>query len=105
MLLAWFGWERFGDCWEGGLGPSGIFHRPLVRSRKTVIMTRLYFKIFTSNLVKIATQSSSQSSPMDMSEPVVMLLKTWEDCDLEESLLESCKVALKYGLMMFLLAT
>ena len=42
---------------------------------------------------------------MDMSEPVVMLLKTWADCALEESLLESCKVALKAGLMMFPLDT
>ena len=53
----------------------------------------------------MAVQLSSQSCPMDMSEPVVMLLKTWADCDLEESLLESCKLALKAGLMMFLLAT
>ena len=42
---------------------------------------------------------------MDMSDPVVMLLKTWADCDLLESLFESCKVALKAGLMMFLLVT
>ena len=42
---------------------------------------------------------------MDMSEPVVMSLKTWADCDLEESLIESCKVALKAGLMMFLFTT
>ena len=36
---------------------------------------------------------------------VVMSLKTWSDCALEDSLLESCKVELKAGLMMFLLAT
>ena len=47
---------------------------------------------------------------MDMSEPVVMLLKTWADCVLEESLFESCKVALNKvalnsSLMMFSLAT
>ena len=42
---------------------------------------------------------------MDMSEPVVISLKTWEDWDLEDSLLESCMVALRAGLMMCLLAT
>ena len=42
---------------------------------------------------------------MDMSEPVVMSLKTWAEYALEESLIESCKVALKAGLMMFPLAT
>ena len=41
---------------------------------------------------------------MDMSEPVVMSLKTWADCAPEENLFKSCKVALKSGLMMFLLA-
>ena len=41
---------------------------------------------------------------MDMSEPVVMSLKTWADWALEDSLIESCK-ALKAGLMMFLLDT
>ena len=65
-----------------------MFHRPLVRSRKPVIMTRLCFKIFISNLVKMATQSSSQSCPMDMSDPVVMSFKTWADCALEEVCLE-----------------
>ena len=42
---------------------------------------------------------------MDMSEPVVMSLKTWVDWDLEDSSLESFRVALKDGLMMFPLAT
>ena len=42
---------------------------------------------------------------MDISEPVVMSLKTWAYCALEDSLLESCKVVLKAGLMTFLLAT
>ena len=82
-----------------------MFHRPLVRSRKPVIMTWLCFKVFTSNLAKMATQLSSQSFPMDISEPVVMSLKTWAYCALEDSLLESCKVVLKAGLMTFLLAT
>ena len=82
-----------------------MFHIPLVQSRKPAIMTWLCFKIFTSNLVKMATQSSSKSFPIDMSEPDVMLLKTWADIALEESLLESCKVALKAGLTMFLLDT
>ena len=75
-----------------------MFHKPLVRSRKPVIMNRFCFNIFTSNLVKMATQSSLQSCLVDMSKPVVMLLKTWADCALEDSLLESCRVALKYGL-------
>ena len=42
---------------------------------------------------------------MYMSEPVVMLLKTWADWDLEDSLLESFRVELKAGLMMSQLAT
>ena len=82
-----------------------MFHRSLVRSRKPVIMIRLCFNIFTSNLEKMAKQSSSQSCPMDMSESVVMSLKTWADCDLEKCLLKICKVAVKAGLMMFPLAT
>ena len=40
---------------QGGVGYSGMFHRPLVRSRKPVIITWLCFKIFTSNLVKMVT--------------------------------------------------
>ena len=76
-----------------------------MRSRKPVVMNRLCFKIFKSSLVKMATQSSSHNCPMGMSEPVVMSLKTWADYALEESLFESCKVALKSSLMMFLLAT
>ena len=42
---------------------------------------------------------------MDMSKLVVTSLKTWVEWDLEESLLESCRVELKAGLMMFPLAT
>ena len=90
---------------RGGKGYSGMSHRPLVRSCKPVIMTWLCFNSFTSNLVKIVMQSSSQSCPMDMSEPVVISLKTLADCALEESLLKSCKVALKTGLMMIPLST
>ena len=87
-----------------GQVPSGMFHRPFLWSRKPVIMTWLCFKMFVSNLVNMATQSSLQSCLMDMSEPVLMPLKTWADCALEDSLLKSCKVALKAGWMMFLLA-
>ena len=42
---------------------------------------------------------------MEMREPVVMLLKRWADCALEETFFDSFKVAHKAGLMMFLLAT
>ena len=35
----------------------------------------------------------------------MMSLKTWADWYLEDSLLESCMVALKAGLMMFMFAT
>ena len=42
---------------------------------------------------------------MDMSKPVVISLKTWADWYLEDSLLESCRVALKAVFMVFLLAT
>ena len=82
-----------------------MFHRPSVRSRKSVIIIWLYFKMFTSNLVKMARQFSSQSFTMDMREPVVMLLKTWADCALVEILFDSFKVACKSGLMIFLSAT
>ena len=42
---------------------------------------------------------------MDMSEPVVMSLKTCADCALGDSCFESCRVALKAGLIMCPLAT
>ena len=90
---------------RGGLGSSGMFHKPLVRLHKPVIMTWLCFKMFTSNLVKMAMQSSSQSCPMDMRESVVMSLKTGVDCALEESLFGIFKVARKSGLMVLPLAT
>ena len=44
---------------QGGVGSSETFHRLLVRSRKTVIMTWLCFNIFTSNLVKMAMQEGA----------------------------------------------
>ena len=87
------------------MGSSGMFHRPLVRSRKPVIITCLCFNILTSNLVKMATHLSSQSCPMEMREPVVMSLKTCADYASEESLFDSCKVARTASLMMFLLNT
>ena len=62
-----------------------------MRSRKPVIMTWLCFNISTSNLVKMVMQSSSKSFPIEMREPVVMSLKTWVDCALEESLFEIFK--------------
>ena len=82
-----------------------MFHRPVIQSHKSVIMTWLCFKMFTSYLVNMETQSSSQSLPMDMSELVVISLKTWSDCALVESLLESYRVALKDGLIVCLLVT
>ena len=42
---------------------------------------------------------------MDMSDPVVMSLKTWAEWAMEDSLLKSCRVVLKAGLMMYPLAT
>ena len=42
---------------------------------------------------------------MDIIETVVMSLKTWAHWALEDSLLGSCRVALKAGLMMLPLAT
>ena len=90
---------------QGGLGSSGMFHRLLVRSHKTVILTRLCFKIFASKLVKMVMQSSLQSCLKEMREPVVLLLTTWEDFTLEESLFDIFKVALKSGLVILLLAT
>ena len=104
MLLAWSGRGCVDVCWAGGMGSSGIFHRPLVRSRKLVMMTWLCFKIITSNLVKMAMQSLSQSFPMEMREPVVGLLTAWADCALGERLFEIFKVAHKSGFMTLLLA-
>ena len=76
-----------------------------MQSRKAVIITWLCFKIFTSNLVKTAMQFSLQSCPMEMRKPVVVPLKTWADCALEESLFVSFKVDRTSGLMIFPLAT
>ena len=76
-----------------------------MRSRKSVIMTWLCFKIFTSNLLKMVMQSSSKNYPTEMMEPVVMSLKTWADFALEESLFDIFKVAHKSGLMILPLAT
>ena len=61
--------------------------------------------IFTLNLVKMAMQSSSQSCPMEMREPVVRSSKTWADCALEESSVDNFKVARRFGLMTLPLAT
>ena len=82
-----------------------MFHNPLVRSRKPAIITLLCFKIFMSNLAKMAMQLSSQSFPMETREPVVISSKTWADCALEESLFDSFKVPFKSSLMIFPLAT
>ena len=50
-------------------------------------------------------QSSLQSFPVEIREPVVRSLKTWADFDLGESLVENFKVTHRFGLMKFLLAT
>ena len=76
-----------------------------MRSRKPVIMTWLRFKIFRSNLVKMAMHSSLQSFPMEMREPVVMSLKRWADFSMEEILFDIFKVARKSVLMILPLAT
>ena len=60
-----------------------MLHRPLVRSRKPVIIALLCFNIFTSNLAKMVMQLSLKSCPVEMREPVVMSSKTWADCALE----------------------
>ena len=76
-----------------------------MRSRKPVIMTWLCFKISQSNLVKMVMQLSSKSFPIEMREPVLMSLKTWADCALEESLFDIFKVARKSGEIILPLAT
>ena len=83
---------------------SWVFHRPLVQSRKPVIITWFCFHISTSNLVKMVTQLSSQIFPVEMREPLVMSLKTWVNCALEEIFFGSFKVARKSSLMIFPLA-
>ena len=90
---------------KGGMGSSEIIHRPLMRSCKPVIITWLCFNIFTSYLVKMSMQSSSQSCSMEMREPMMVFLKMWADFFLEESLFDIFKVAHKLGLMMFPFAT
>ena len=50
-------------------------------------------------------QTSSKHFPLEMREPLVMLLKTWAYCDFGEILLDIFKVALKSGFMTLLLAT
>ena len=57
------------------------------------------FKNITSNLLNMVMQSSSQSCPKEMRNPLVMLLNTSADCALVESLLEIFKVAHKSVLM------
>ena len=42
---------------------------------------------------------------MEINELVVVSLKTWADCALMDSFLDSCRVALKAGLIMCPLAT
>ena len=66
---------RLGAIWwllSGGAGLQWDVPHAIFWSRKPVLMTWLCFNIFTSDLVKMATQPSSQSCPMDMSESVVM---------------------------------
>ena len=69
-----------------------------MRSLKPGMMTWLWFKKVTSNLVNMVIQSSLQSFPMEIRKPAVMSLKTWVDCALGESLLDIFKVARKSGL-------
>ena len=76
-----------------------------MRPRKPVVITWFCFNIFTSNLVKIVMQFSSKRFPMEMRESVVMPLKTWADCALEESLFDIFKVARKLGLVISPMAT
>ena len=90
---------------RGEMDSSGIFDRPLLRSRKPVMMTWLCFKILTLNLVKMAMQSSLQICTMEIREPVVMSLKTWADCALGEIMFDIFKVDLKSGFMTLPFAT
>jgi len=53
----------------GAFGASGMFHRPLLGFRLPRMMTCPSLMILTSYLLKRATQSSSQSWPMEMREP------------------------------------
>ena len=72
---------------------------------QAVIMTWLYFMIFTSNLVKMVMQLSPKSCHMETRVPMVMSLKQWVNCGFEESLFDILKVAHKSGLIILLLAT
>ena len=65
-------------CYSGGRGVGGLAvmvedkgmsHSPLSVRRPSMI-TLLFFSILTLNLEKIAMQSSSQSCPRDMRDPV-----------------------------------
>ena len=76
-----------------------------MQSRKPVIMTWLCFKIFTSNLVKIAMQLSSQRCPMEMREPVVMSWRRGRIALWKEFFFDLFKMARKFGFMILPLAT
>lgn len=69
----------------GAFGANGIFQRPLVELRLPTMMTCPSLIILTSYLDNRATQSSSQSCPMEMKDPDLRLSKTCPDCALLES--------------------
>ena len=105
MPLSWCGGERVDYCWVGEIGSNGIFHRPLVWSRKLVMMTWFCLNFFASNLVKTATQLSSQICPMEMREPMVRSLKMWSYFALWEILVDIFNVARRFCLMTVPFAT
>ena len=60
-----------------GFGAIGMFHRPFVGLRCPLMIILLCLKILRFCFVKMAMQLSSQSCPIDISEPDLMPLKIW----------------------------
>lgn len=80
--------------------PGGVFHRLLVMALHAPTMTTCPFlHVLTLHLVKRATQSSSQSWPMDVSDPDLRLSKTWPAFAVVERSVDNGKMALLVVLM------
>ena len=85
-MLSWCGWSWCLDA-------IGIFQRPFVRFLCYKIIRFLSLMIFTWYLVKMAIQSSSQSFPMEMREPVARLSRMWTSWEVADSYWESVTCA------------
>ncbi len=78
LLIVLFAWctegivgMRDGLLFHGveDFGASGMFHRPFLVLRVPCMMIWPFLRMLRLYLLKMATQSSSQSCPMEMREP------------------------------------